>query len=94
MAACEACGSSALVQWRRRPSEAELEAIPGEPDPQSTMAVYACGSHAITADLASLVHGAACSGPASNALPNCDCTPEPRPEPAPDPVASLLPPGW
>jgi hypothetical protein len=97
MAVCEACGSSALVQWCRRASEAECAAIPAEqggPSADAIMAVYACGSHAISAELASLVHGAGCSGPASSALPNCDCTPEPAAEPVSEPATPDLPPGW
>lgn len=99
MPACGNCGSTALVGWIRRPTDAELAAIPPEQGGEfatvsnTTVPVYACGSHAISADLASLIHGALCSGPASAALPNCDCTPEPAPAADPEPVA-VLPEGW
>jgi hypothetical protein len=49
-----------------------------------TLAVYACGTHAIGLDAAALVHAATCSGPNSHSLPACDCTPEPA-------VPTLLP---
>lgn len=42
-----------------------------------TMAVYACGPHAIGMDAAALVHAADCAGPNSTTLPACGCTPEP-----------------
>lgn len=97
MVACDACGSAALVQWTRRLTVDELAAIPaahGGPNPDSVMAVFACGSHAISAELGGLVHGALCAGPASSTLPNCDCTPEPAPEPEPEPAPPELPAGW
>lgn len=96
---CGACGSTALVVWNRRPTAAELEAIPAQfggedaTAANTTVAVYACGSHAISLELAGLIHGPLCSGPLCSALPNCDCTPEPVQEPEPEPVA-LLPDGW
>lgn len=99
MAACGNCGSTALVMWVRRPTAEELAAIPpahgGESATASntTVPVYACGSHAISLELAGLVHTAICSGPLSNGLPNCDCTPEPAPVSPPDPVPAL-PAGW
>jgi hypothetical protein len=99
MPACGACGSTALVVWTRRPSEAELAAIPAEHGGESatatntTVAVYACGSHAISADLGALVHQALCAGPSSPALPDCTCTPEPAPVAVPEPVQEL-PAGW
>ena len=43
--------------------------------------VYACGTHAITLDLAAHIHQSTCSGPNAAALPACDCTPEPLPVP-------------
>jgi hypothetical protein len=100
MPACANCGSAALVQWVRRPSEAELAAIPAAQGGDSataqntTMAVYACGSHAIAADIAGLVHAATCSGPLSATLPNCDCTPEPAPQQPAEEPAPNLPAGW
>lgn len=99
MPSCGSCGSTALVVWNRRPTADELAAIPAEHGGESATAantlvpVYACGSHAISAELGALTHGALCSGPASAALPNCDCTPEPLPEPEPEP-AGVLPEGW
>jgi hypothetical protein len=99
MPTCGACGSSALVGWIRRPTESELAAIPVQHGGESadatntTVPVYACGSHAIAADLGSLVHQALCAGPSSPALPDCTCTPEPAPVAVPDPVQEL-PEGW
>ncbi|MFE9127108.1 hypothetical protein ACFYOF_17085 [Streptomyces sp. NPDC007148] len=59
------------------------------------VAVYACGSHAITMDLASLVHASTCTAPNNENLPACDCTPEPPPEPSPYVERSVaLPDHW
>jgi hypothetical protein len=99
MAACDNCGSAALVMWNRRPTDAELSAIPEwhggstATGANTTVPVYACGSHAISVGLAGLIHGSACSGPLCSTLPDCDCTPEPAPAPEPEPVVTL-PEGW
>jgi hypothetical protein len=82
-----------------------LQADPEQPPPvfpdlptvaDFVVAVYACAAHGITLDLASRIHSAACSGTASVALPQCDCTPEalPTAEADPAPVAPALPAGW
>lgn len=92
MPVCEACGSSALVVWNRRPNDAELSEIP-ELDSGAMVAVYACGSHAISGELAALIHASRCTGPRGNALPNCDCTPEALPAPEQDPIHEL-PESW
>lgn len=42
----------------------------------TTVSVYACGAHAISLDLAALVHAPECSAPNPDHLPNCDCVPE------------------
>lgn len=44
-----------------------------------TRLVYACHEHAITPDLATLVHQLQCAGPDSPDLPACTCTPVPAP---------------
>jgi hypothetical protein len=99
MAACGNCGSSALVQWVRRPTADELAAIPDNQGgatataENTTVAVYACGSHAISQELAGLVHQAVCAGPTSTVLPNCTCAPVPWPESDPEPTTGL-PAGW
>lgn len=43
----------------------------------TTMPVYACTTHAITGDLAALIHQASCTAPDMAYLPSCNCTPEP-----------------
>ncbi|MFC8676685.1 hypothetical protein ACFUEN_28870 [Streptomyces griseorubiginosus] len=60
------------------------------------VAVYACGTHAITMDAAALVHQSSCTAPNDADLPGCDCTPEAHPtgpaaDTAPGPV---LPDHW
>lgn len=56
--------------------------------PEATRAVYGCTSHAISLDLAALIHAATCTAP-----PVCSCTPETtQPDGPADPVT--LPPGW
>lgn len=98
MSACGACGGTALVVWQRRAKPEELAAIPrahGGPNQEAVSAVYACGSHAISAELGSLIHQPTCSGPSSAQLPACDCTPEPLPVPTvPEPVPPAMPDGW
>ncbi|MFB7461300.1 hypothetical protein [Streptomyces sp. NPDC056188] len=119
---CAACGSTAVVQWQRRPTDTELaDAITAEEsrrayarqmaDPQGpapdfgplptgsdmTIAVYACGQHAISMDAAARVHASSCTAPNDADLPDCDCTPEPlpQPEPAGEPApAPALPAHW
>lgn len=72
---CSAIGCTAvpLVQWQRRSAT----------DPTSVEAVFGCGPHAITLDLAALVHAPTCTAPNPVNLPGCDCTPEPAPPPEP-----------
>ena len=60
---------------------------------ETTMAVYACGPHAITLDSAALVHASSCTAPNEADLPHCDCTPETAPPAEPAPV-SQLPEHW
>ncbi|MFD4968951.1 hypothetical protein [Streptomyces sp. NPDC058424] len=120
--ACTACGTTAVVQWQRRPSDEEIAAaITAEEsrrdyarlmaDPQAsepdfgplptgddmTIAVYACGQHAISLDAAARVHTSSCTAPNDADLPACDCTPEslPQPEPADESTpAPALPAHW
>jgi hypothetical protein len=59
------------------------------------IAVFACGPHAISMDLAALIHAADCTAPDPAVLPGCNCTPEPAP--APEPMlseAQALPDHW
>ncbi|MFJ8345034.1 hypothetical protein ACIQ9J_01395 [Streptomyces sp. NPDC094153] len=63
----------------------------------TTIAVYACGQHAISMDAAARVHASSCTAPNDADLPDCDCTPEPLPQQAaeePTPAASELPAHW
>lgn len=78
------CAERPLVQWQRRHPT----------DPGSTVAVFACGPHAITLDLAAHVHAPDCPAPNTDLLPNCGCTPEPLPAPEPDPEPQPLPDHW
>ncbi len=67
--------------------------LPGEQD--TTIAVFGCGPHAISMDLAALVHASDCTAPDPGLLPGCNCTPETAPEPEPlhgEPLA--LPDHW
>lgn len=93
---CSACGSAAVVQWRRRPTVAELAELTAAQVPDATRAVYACGAHAISVDLAAHVHAAECTAPDAKNLPGCDCTPEPIPVVAApmDQPTVTLPTGW
>ncbi len=109
------CPAAPLVQWQRRPTEAELAALveveqskrdavlaaadAEEPGPvfgplptaaDTTIAVYACGPHAISMDLAALIHACGCTAPNLTNLPSCDCTPEPPP-PADEPISQPQP---
>lgn len=112
---CERCHQPALVQWRRRLTQAELDVeharlneIRAErillQDPEnplvfgplpsladSTMAVFACGQHAIDINAAALIHQADCTGPHGDQAPHpqCSCTPEPHPQPEPAPEPEL-----
>lgn len=115
---CQApsCTNSAVVQWQRRPTDAELAQIvalaqaqqdlilasadpanppslPPLPDGTNTVvAVYACGTHAISADLAADIHQSACTAP-----PTCNCTPEAPTFVAPSVVkqdSPAMPAGW
>lgn len=68
-------------------------ALPAAAD--TTIPVYACGLHAISMDLAALIHAGDCTAPDSTVLPGCNCTPELAPAPEPmhtDPQA--LPDHW
>jgi hypothetical protein len=60
----------------------------------STRAVYACGQHSLTLDLAAHVHASTCTVPNSALLPKCDCTPEPLPTPPALEATVTLPTGW
>lgn len=78
-----------LLAW------AHYEAPPGAPEPyvappaESTRTVYGCTGHAISLDLAALVHAADCAAPGGH----CACKPEPAvPDELPQPTG--LPPGW
>lgn len=65
------------------------------PTQQDTViAVLSCGIHAITMDLASLVHASTCTAPNNANLPGCDCTPEPAPAPEPLVERTALPDHW
>jgi hypothetical protein len=52
----------------------------------TTVPVYGCAQHSVSADLAVRVHQSTCDGPRSPALPTCDCTPEPAPTPVNNPL--------
>ncbi|WP_051811949.1 hypothetical protein [Kitasatospora sp. MBT63] len=82
--ALDGCPEAVLVQWQRRIDE------------DSTAAVYACGRHALTLDLAAQVHAATCGAPDPKLLPECGCTPETLPPPIEAPVLGTvtLPTGW
>ena len=96
---------AATEQARR--DELLLLADPQQPAPQfgplptaddTTRTVYACASHAIGLDAASLIHQATCSAPNEQHLPGCDCTPEALPttptEEPDDGSLSRLPASW
>lgn len=89
-----ACSATPVVHWSRRYTTAELALIPEalHTDDMRQL-VYACGTHAITLDLAAHIHAATCSGPNSAGLPTCDCTPEPLPV-ADMAAVTTLPTGW
>lgn len=80
------CTTPPAVQWSRRSAT----------DPTSVEAVFACTDHAITLDLAALVHQPTCTAPNLANLPLCDCTPEPAPAPEPlmQDVRANLPASW
>lgn len=92
----------AVEQARR--DEALINANPKLPRPvfrplpaakDITIAVFGCNTHAISQDLAALVHAANCTAPNPSNLPGCDCTPEPAPRPEPMHAAALpLPDHW
>ncbi|MFI1520654.1 hypothetical protein [Kitasatospora cineracea] len=98
----ELADALALEQHRRETAAAEADPSGPPPDfgpmPTSadyTRAVYACGRHALSLDLAAHVHAATCTAPGA-ALPGCDCTPEPLPgeQPPTTPDTVTLPTGW
>lgn len=61
----------------------------------TAIAVFGCGPHAISMDLAALVHASDCTAPDPAVLPGCNCTPEPEPAPQPmHAVAQALPDHW
>lgn len=67
--------------------------LPSEQD--MTVAVFGCGPHAISMDLAALVHASTCTAPDPAVLPGCNCTPEPPPDPEPQHTdAVALPDHW
>lgn len=43
----------------------------------TVIAVFSCGTHAISVDLSTRVHASNCTAPNVADLPGCDCTPEP-----------------
>jgi hypothetical protein len=101
MPACTLCGTPAVVQWQRRPTDSELAALialdnPGIPPTatNTTVAVYACVGHSIAFELASLVHQSSCSAPDPVTLPDCNCTPEKPAVVDSPPEDSPLPPDW
>ncbi|WP_055590129.1 hypothetical protein [Peterkaempfera griseoplana] len=62
---------------------ARAQALPPAPNgSDTTVPVYACVQHAITRDLAALIHQATCA-PDPQTLPACTCVPEPGPAPEP-----------
>lgn len=79
---CQADDKPAVVQWQRKNAA----------DPNSTDAVYSCADHAISLELASLLHETTCAAPGAA----CNCTPVALPtspaEPEQPPVD--LPSGW
>lgn len=86
---CGACGQPAAVQWARRPSDAETDAL--HLADGSTIAVHACPDHATTAALAARIHAATCAAPTQA----CDCTPPaPALDPFGEPAPPELPSGW
>jgi hypothetical protein len=77
------------------PQQPEPEFAPLPTAAETTIAVFACGPHAISMDLAALVHAADCTAPDPALLPGCNCTPEPAPPPEPMHVDALpLPDHW
>lgn len=81
---CGACGQPAVVQWTRRPTDAELDTLrAGLPQAEAeaitaatvTVAARSCPLHAITPALAARTHAATCAAPAL--AQGCTCTPEP-----------------
>lgn len=60
---------------------------------ETTIAVFGCGPHAISMDLAALIHAFDCTAPDPAVLPGCNCTPEPAPEPM-HTAAQALPDHW
>jgi hypothetical protein len=75
-----------------RRDQALATADPDQPAPEfgplptasdTALAVFACGPHAISMDLAALVHAADCLAPEPTVLPGCNCTPEPASAPEP-----------
>jgi hypothetical protein len=71
---------SAEQEWRTAHTPDPVNPPDFGPMPDATnttLAVYACGPHSLSADLASRVHQSLCSGPRSASLPACDCEPEP-----------------
>lgn len=100
---CDACGQAAVVQWSRRPTADQLDALraglpPSEADrltaSTAVVAAHACPAHAITPTLAARVHAAACAAPAEGQ--HCTCTPEPLPvlDPFEPEAPAELPAGW
>jgi hypothetical protein len=68
-----ACGLTAVLQWQRWASEAEYAAVPATHQiGAATIAVFACASHALSAEASVFVHQAACAWPAA-----CSCKADP-----------------
>lgn len=79
---CLADDKPAVVQWQRKNTD----------DPAHTDAVYSCAEHAVSLDLAALLHESTCTAPGTA----CNCTPTPlATSPADEPPEpAQLPPGW
>lgn len=83
------CTEHAVHSWRRKATDAEVEAeaaleglygrvIRSSRGPHH-VAVFACAEHALPAEGMADTHGATCPAPD----PGCDCNDEPGPDPAP-----------
>lgn len=100
---CGACDRAAVVQWSRRPTASQLDALrAGLPRSEAdsltaamvVVAAHACPDHAIAPVLAARIHTAACAAP--EAGQGCTCTPEPLPalDPFEPEAPAELPAGW
>ncbi|MFE5868802.1 hypothetical protein ACFQ6V_09130 [Streptomyces roseifaciens] len=98
---------AAHLEWeqQRRERAAQL-ADPQQPPPDfgplpqpegCTTTVFACADHAVTLEVAALIHQGTCTAPSLDDLPGCNCAPEPAAPSTPEPgtaPADALPPGW